>query len=105
MNLTGHDYANWSDEELRRAESVAHRFLEDNGPQIHESFQAKVQQLQQLAQALRYQPMKLDERLECFARITEIARSLSEDAEGLFKLASEPLVARMLAKIGQKPEK
>jgi len=105
MNLTGHDYANWSDEELRRAESVAHRFLEDNGPQIHESFQAKVQQLQQLAQALRYQRMKLDERLECFARITEIARSLSEDAEGLFKLASEPLVARMLAKIGQKPEK
>jgi len=90
MNLTGNDYANWSDGELRRAESVAHRFLEDNGPQIHESFQAKVQQLQQLAQALYYQPMNLDERLECFARI---------------KLASEPLVARMLSKIGQKPEK
>jgi len=105
MNLTGHDYAGWSDEELRRAESVAHRFLEDNGPQIHESFQAKVEQLQQLAKALRYRRMNLDERLECFAQITEIAKSLSEDAEAFFKLASEPLVARMLSKVGQKPEK
>ena len=105
MKLTGNDYANWSDEELRRAESVAHKFLADNGPQIHESFQAKVRQLQQLAHALHHQRLNLDERLECFARITEIARSLSEDAEGLFKLASEPLVARMLAKVGPKPEK
>jgi len=105
MNRTGHDYANWSDEELRRAESVARRFLEDNGSQIHQSFQAKVEQLQQLARELHHQRLNLDERLECFARITEIAKSLADDAEGFFKLASEPLVARMLSKISQKPEK
>ena len=105
MNRAGHDYAKWSDEELRRAESVARQFLEDNGPQIHDSFQAKVEQLQQLAGALHYQHMDLDQRLECFARISEISRSLSEDAEAFFKLASEPLVARMLSKVSHKPGK
>jgi hypothetical protein len=42
--------------------------------------------------------VSLVERLDCFARIAEAAGALEEDAKGFFSLASEPVVARLLAK-------
>jgi len=48
--------------------------------------------------SLSGQKMSLDERLDCFARIAETSGALEEDAKGFFSLASEPVVARLLAK-------
>jgi hypothetical protein len=38
----------------------------------------------------------LDDRLDCFARIAEIAQLLKDDAEGFFDLASQPIVAQIV---------
>ena len=96
------NYDDWSGLELRRAESVAGAFLEENRDPIRESFQLKVHELDDLVKSL-CSPLPLDERLNCFAHIAEIARSLEEDAKGFFCLASEPLVARILSDVAGKP--
>jgi hypothetical protein len=103
MSAHGHDYAKWSERELRRAESVAARFLEENGEPIGDNFHAKVDELAALAKHVRGQRLSLDERLHAFARIAEIARALEDDARGFFHMASEPVVARILAQVESKP--
>jgi hypothetical protein len=90
------DYSKWSEEELRRAESEADRFLIENEEQIRENLDAKLALLDRLVKSLGGQPKTLDERLDCFARIAEAAGGLEEDAKGFFSLASEPVVARLL---------
>jgi hypothetical protein len=97
--MQGHDYAKWSEPELRRAESVADTFLQENSEQIHESLEAKVSTLDDLVKGLRQRRMTFDQRLDCFARIAEVSRALQDDAEGFFGLASEPVVARLLAEV------
>lgn len=97
--LPGNDYARWSGEELQRAESVADRFLAENGKLIFEGFHHKVESLAGLVKMLRNRHLTLDQRLDCFARIAEISQLLKQDAEGFFGLASEPVVARLLANI------
>jgi hypothetical protein len=99
MGLKGNDYAKWSEQELRRAESVAGRFLRQNEEQIRESFETKVKTLGELVESLTQRDMTLDQRLDCFARIAEVSRALQQDAEGFFSLASEPVVARLLANV------
>ena len=103
MGLKGNDYAKWNEQELRRAESVAGGFLRQNEQQIRENFEAKVKTLDQLLESLTERDMTLDQRLDCFARIAEVSRALQQDAEGFFSLASEPVVARLLAKVESKP--
>ena len=103
MGLQGNDYEKWSEQDLRRAESVANRFLQQNEEQIRETFEAKVKTLRELLASLRERRMTLDQRLDCFARIAEASRALEQDAEGFFNLASGPVVARLLAKVESKP--
>ena len=103
MDLQGNDYAKWSEQELRKAESVAAQFLQDNGDQIWTSFRAKVDALDELVNRLHEEDLPVDERLDCFARIAEISAVLLEDARGFFGLASEPVVARILAHVAGKP--
>jgi hypothetical protein len=95
MGPESNDYTKWSEDELRRAELVANKFLSENGAEIWEYFKNKVNSLDQLIESLR-QPMEYDARLDCFARIAEVARALEDDAEGFFGMASEPVVARIL---------
>ena len=90
------DYSTWSEEELRRAESEADRFLNENEGQIRENLEAKLALLERLVRSLNGQLVSLDDRLDCFARIAEAAGALEEDAKGFFSLASEPVVARLL---------
>lgn len=90
------DYSKWSEEELRRAESEADRFLNENEGQIRENLEAKLALLDRLMRRLDGQRVSLDDRLDCFARIAEAAGALEEDAKGFFSLASEPVVARLL---------
>ncbi len=99
MSAQGNDYAKWSERELRRAESVAGRFLEDNMDTIGDNLRLKVHQLDGLVQRLSDPQLSLDERLHTFARIEEIARGLQTDAQGFFRLASEPVVARILTQL------
>jgi hypothetical protein len=94
-----HDYANWSEPELRRAESEADRFLTESREAIHENLEATVTVLNRLVKGLSASEMSLDERLDRFARIAEAARALEEDAEGFFSLACEPVVARLLSQV------
>jgi hypothetical protein len=96
------NYDDWSDLELRRAESAAEAFLEENRDAIRVSFELKVNELDALVRGL-CSPLSLDERLNRFASIADIARALVEDAQGFFCLASEPLVARILANVAGKP--
>jgi hypothetical protein len=98
MGRQKNDYSQWSEEELRRAESEADRFLNENEAQIRENLEAKLALLDGLVKSLGGQQMSLDERLDCFARIAEVSGALEADAKGFFSLASEPLVARLLAK-------
>jgi len=98
MGRHKNDYSEWSEEELRRAEWEADRFLNENEAQIRENLEAKLALLDGLVKSLGGQQMSLDERLDCFARIAEVSGALEEDAKGFFSLASEPVVARLLAK-------
>ena len=98
MGRHQNDYSEWSEEELRRAEWEADRFLNENEAQIRENLEAKLALLDGLVKRLGGQQMSLDERLDCFARIAEVSGALEEDAKGFFSLASEPVVARLLAK-------
>ena len=99
MSVYGNDYAEWSEHELRKAESVAERFLRENVDAISESLRLKVVLLDGLVLRLHHPQLSLDERLHIFARIEEIARTLQQDAQGFFRMASEPVVARILAQM------
>lgn len=99
MRPDDNNYARWSNDELRKAENTATKFLEDNGSQIAETLRAKVRFVEMLVEKLRSKKTTLDERLDCFARISEIADLLREDADGFFQLASQPVVARILADV------
>lgn len=103
MSAEGNDYARWSERELRRAESVAERFLRDNVDPIVESLRVKVDQLDGLVEILHQPRLSLDERLHIFTRIEEISRTLQQDAQGLFRMAAEPVVARILAQVEARP--
>jgi hypothetical protein len=90
------NYGKWTKEELRKAEATAREFLEENGSQISNTLGAKVKYLDLLVSKLANRKGSLDERLDCFARIAEIAQLLKDDAEGFFELASQPVVAQIL---------
>ncbi len=92
-------FSRWSREELERAEATAGQFLEDNGPQIAETLRSKIRFVEVLIQRLSSRGTTLDQRLECFARISEIADLLKEDTDGFFELASQPMVARILSTV------
>lgn len=95
-------FARWSSEELQKAEATASHFLEDNGAQIAETLHAKVRFIEILIEQLRSKKTSLDQRLDCFARISEISDLLKEDADGFFELASRPMVARILTSVRTK---
>lgn len=101
MRSQQNNYGKWSVEELRRAESVAGTFLQENDAQIRENFEAKLHALDELVTSLGQRRMTLDERLDCYARIAEVSGALAEDARGFFGLASEPVVARLLANLNR----
>jgi len=90
------NYGKWSKEELRKAETTAKHFLEDNSSQISTTLRTKVKYLDVLVNRLAHRKSSLDERLDCFARIAEISQLLKDDAEGFFELASQPVVAQIL---------
>ena len=96
MNPDSEDYGRWSKEELRKAEATATQFLEENAPQISATLRGKTKFLEGLIQSLSHKKTTLDQRLDCFARISEIAQLLKDDADGFFELASQPVVARIL---------
>lgn len=90
------NYGKWSKEKLRKAEATARQFLEENGSQISDTLRTKLKYLDLLVNRLANRKGSLDEKLDCFARIAEIADLLKEDAEGFFELASQPVVAQIL---------
>jgi hypothetical protein len=95
-------YSNWSGEELRKAENTAGKFLEDNCAPIAETLRAKLRFLETLTHRLSLKQTSFEDRLEYFARISEIARLIEADADGFFELASQPVVARILGTVAQK---
>ena len=90
------NYGRWSKDELVKAEATAKQFLEENSLQISDTLRTKVKYLDVLVHRLATRKGTLDDKLDCFARIAEIAQLLKEDAEGFFELASQPVVARIL---------
>jgi hypothetical protein len=95
-------YGKWSREELQNAESTASRFLAENSGQIAETMRAKARFLETLIQRFSSPTAGFEERLEYFARISEIARLIEADADGFFELASQPVVARILGTVPRK---
>ena len=94
-------FGKWSKEELRNAESTASRFLSENSEPIAEAMRAKARFLEALIQRISNPNAGLEERLEYFARISEIAQLIEADANGFFELASQPVVARILGSVPQ----
>lgn len=95
-------YGKWSKEELRSAEATASRFLEENSQQIAETMRAKARYLELLIQRLSQPKTGFEDRLEYFARVSEVARLIESDANGFFELASQPMVARILGTVPRK---
>src|SRR6476646_9695995 len=73
MRPQKNDYGKWSVEELRRAESVADTFLQENDTRIRENFEAKLHALDELVTGLGRRRLTLNERLDCYARIAEVS--------------------------------
>jgi hypothetical protein len=95
-------YGKWTREELLGAESTARQFLQDNGGAIAETMRAKAKYLDTLIQRVAHPKTSFDDRLEYFARISEIAALIQQDADGFFQLASQPVVARILKSVRTK---
>lgn len=92
-------YGKWTKEELRQAEATACHFLEENSAQIAETMRAKAKFLADVIQRLSLKETGFDNRLEYFARVSEVAQMIQDDADGFFKLASQPMVARILGSV------
>jgi hypothetical protein len=92
-------YGNWSREELSKAENTASQFLEENSAQIADTMRVKLRFLETLIQRLSLKNTTFEDRLDYFARVSEIARLLEADADGFFELASQPVVARILGTV------
>jgi hypothetical protein len=89
-------YGKWTREELRSAEATARQFLQDNSSQIADTMRAKAKYLETLIQRVALPKTSFEDRLEYFARISEIAALIQDDADGFFALASQPVVAQIL---------
>ena len=92
-------YGKWTKEELLGAESTARQFLQDNSGQIADTMRAKAKYLETLIQRVAHPKTSFDDRLEYFARISEIAALIQQDADGFFELASQPVVARIIKSV------
>jgi len=95
-------YGKWTAAELRTAETTARQFLEDNSSQIADTMRAKAKYLETLIQRVANPKTSFDDRLEYFARISEIAELIQQDADSFFALASQPVVARLLKTVKKK---
>lgn len=93
-------YGKWSKEELLTAETTARQFLQDNSAQIADTMRAKAKYMETLIQRIGHPKTSFEDRLDYFARISEIAALIQDDADGFFKLASQPVVARILKTVG-----
>ncbi len=94
-----HHYGQWSKEELHNAEATACQFLEENSTRIAETMHAKARFLEALIQQLALKETRFEDRMEYFARASEVARLIQADADGFFDLASQPVVARILGTV------
>jgi hypothetical protein len=92
-------YGQWSRDELHKAEATACQFLEENSTRIAETMQAKANVLEHLIQQLSLKETSFADRLEYFARASEVARLIQADADGFFDLATQPMVARILGTV------
>ena len=99
---TGRPYGKCSREELRSSELTASQFLAENSAQIAETLRAKARFLELLIQRISLKTTSFEDRLEYFARVSEIAAMIQDDANGFFELASQPVVARILSTIPKK---
>lgn len=95
-------FGKWSREELHNAEVTASRFLADNSGPIADAMRTKARFLEALIQRFSNPNAEFAERLEYFARISEIARLIEADANGFFELASQPVVAKILGTVPRK---
>jgi hypothetical protein len=93
-------YGKWTKEELLGAETTARHFLEDNSAQIADTMRAKAKYIETLIHRVAHPKTSFEDRLDYFARISEIAKLIQDDADGFFKLASQPVVARLLKSVG-----
>ena len=71
----GNNYSRWSREELQKAETTARRFLEDNAAPIADTMRAKMRFMELLIHRLSLPGTSLDQRLDCLARLGEIAEN------------------------------
>jgi hypothetical protein len=93
------NYGKWTRDELRKAEATASQFLEEHSSAIADTMRSKAKFLENLIERISHPGTKFEDRLEYLARISEIAQLIQTDAEGFFELASQPVVARILATV------
>jgi hypothetical protein len=93
---------NRSREELLIAEATAKSFLQDHSIQIADTLRAKLRFLELLVQRVATPNADFADRLDYFARISEIAHLIEDDANGFFELASSPMVARIVGTIDER---
>jgi hypothetical protein len=95
-------YSKWTKDQLRQAEATASQFLDENSHEIANTMRAKAKFLETLFQRISNKETTFDQRLEYFARVSEISRMIQDDADGFFELASQPTVARIVSTVPRK---
>jgi hypothetical protein len=96
FDFSSFDFSKWTGSELARAEATAEQFLSEHQLSISQVFARQCVILQRMVALLGVDNLTLEERLDCFARIGEVADGMQRSANGFFNLGSQPLVARML---------
>ena len=91
------DFSQWSGAELERAESTATQFLTEKQDDISRVLARQCAVLERLVEILGTPGLRVEEKLDCFARIAEVSQGIQDCANGFFELGSQPLVARVLA--------
>jgi hypothetical protein len=95
------DFSHWTDSELARAETTAGQFLAEHHNTISMVFARQCAILQRMVSMLAQGNLTLEQRLDCYARIGELADGMQRSANGFFELGSQPLVARVLAQTAE----
>jgi hypothetical protein len=91
--------------ELYAAEVKAKAFLQEHSEEVAETMRTKAKVLTSAIECLALPDLPFDERMDMFAKVSELAEMIQSDAHGFFDLAVGPSVARIVRTVPPMPKK
>jgi len=90
------DFGKWSAEELKKAETAAVEFVNQNSTGIAQTFEKRLLILAKVVARLKAPGISFDERMLCLSVVEELSKGLSESARGFFEIGYVPSVAKLM---------